>query len=63
MNSRSRLVGVLDRLVLTVTALLILALLSALVSPPAASRRRTAAPAQQSLAAVPEYATTQSLRL
>jgi hypothetical protein len=63
MNSRSRLVGVLDRLILTVAALLILALLIALVSPPAPGSRRAAASAPQALATVFEYATTQSLRL
>jgi hypothetical protein len=50
MNSRSSLVGVLDGLLLTVAALLILALLIALVSAPPASNRRTADSAHSSLA-------------
>jgi hypothetical protein len=56
MNSHSRLVGVLDNLMLTVAALLILALLTALVSPPAAARRGANGPAQHSRSAAIERA-------
>jgi hypothetical protein len=59
MSSRFRALGVLDRLFLTVTALLILALLTALVSPPAADVGPAAA---SSSAAIFEYAKTPAVR-
>ena len=59
MSSRFRALGVLDRLILTVTALLILALLTALVSPPPADVARATA---SSSAAVFEHAKTPSVR-
>jgi hypothetical protein len=59
MNSRSTLVGVLDNLMLTMAALLILALLIALVSPPAAGPGAADVRAQQSQAALIERTATQ----
>jgi hypothetical protein len=58
MNSRSTLVGVLDNLMLTMAALLVLALLTALVSPPAAESRGADARVQQSQAALVERTAT-----
>jgi hypothetical protein len=59
MNSRSTLVGVLDNLMLTMAALLILALLIALVSPPAAGARGGDARAEQSQPMLVERTATQ----
>jgi hypothetical protein len=58
MNSRSMLVGVLDNLMLTMAALLILALLIALVSPPATNPHGADARVQHSQSARVERTAT-----